>query len=81
MTPQSSLLNKIQHMSMSCDHLCKVGYITRGDNLSLIDRNFVFTGLNADSVHLFNFCPGCGQELNIETHQQFTEIVKFKENK
>jgi hypothetical protein len=81
MSTITTLLRKIQHTSIHCDDLCLIGYIKRGTELILINSSFVLTENNADSVSLFNFCPGCGQELNIETQQKFTEIVKFKENK
>lgn len=81
MKPTPSLLNRIHHMSMNCDHLCIIGYITMGNKSTLINSDFVFNGDNADFVSLFNFCPGCGQELNIETEQKFVEKITFKENK
>ncbi len=81
MKPTPSLLNKIQHMSMCCEHLCKIGFIINDGHIIFISSNFVFNGDNADSVTLFNFCPGCGQELNIETEQKFVEKITFNENK
>jgi len=43
--------------------------------------DYTFDGINAQKITLFNYCPLCGQELNIKTVVKQTPYITFEENK
>ena len=76
-----NLLSLVGYVDHHCEHECIIGALNEGNNNRLISKSFVFNGSNAEGISLFNFCPACGQELNIKATREFTEVVTFKENK
>lgn len=82
-----TLFQKIYHSDNQCEHCCVIGmkhYKKRVDQhytIPIYAHNVVNDQDDANMVEIFNFCPRCGQELNIETEIVKSETLKFKENK
>ncbi len=63
-------MRPVERVSKQCEHTCVVGQVTRKESgCHLIDyliKDYsVVTLYEGDSITLFNFCPCCGQELNL----------------
>lgn len=62
----------------SCECNCQIGYIEyRNITVNKIIPLFEmdrFRHFSFSHVHLFNFCPMCGQELNIDIKEKNNEL-------
>ena len=82
-----TLLQKIYHSDKQCEHYCVIGmkHYKKGTEqhytVPIYAHNVVNDQDDTHRIELFNFCPRCGQELNIETEIVKSETLKFKENK
>lgn len=82
-----NLLSKIDIPEKHCEHYCIIGLkhyrepIGRDYTILLYSCNTIHDQDDVNRIEIFNFCPRCGQELNIETEIEKHEILKFKENK
>lgn len=81
------ILSRVYKSDKQCEHFCVIGlkhYKKRVDQhytIPIYAHNVVNDHDDVHRVELFNFCPRCGQELNIETEVVKRETLKFKENK
>lgn len=55
----------MKKLDNQCEHRCIVGCYQFFDDSGLIYDGVKNIHVDAKSVTLFNFCPGCGQELDV----------------
>lgn len=68
---------QIENRENSCEHLCNIGF-NKTTGL-LITTECVLSAFDHDRIVLFNFCPFCGQELNVKVLE--TDIIRFRTKK
>jgi hypothetical protein len=74
---------KIGRMSKQCEHTCTIGKIDfyapeHGYDTELLLDGDVKPDFKEYTVVLFNFCPGCGQELYLEKEEKDGKIKFFR---
>lgn len=84
---KKSLKNKVILSDRHCEHLCVIGmkhYKPEDEQhytVPIYANNKVHESDKTHQIEIFNFCPRCGQELNIETKLEITTTLNFKEHK
>lgn len=75
---------EIKKLDIHCEHRCIVGHSVLNEPGSKNHMSLIYDGdrrLVDDSfqIILYNFCPGCGQELTLDFKNRQTEIsIRFK---
>jgi hypothetical protein len=81
------IFERVYHSDNKCEHYCIIGmkHYKKGTEqhyvVPIFSNNTINDQDDTHRIEIFNFCPCCGQELNIEPEIEKHEILKFKENK
>lgn len=73
-------MQKINKLDSQCEHECVIGTCHIDGERTILYNNQCISKTDDFNIFLFNFCPACGQELNLEKIEKQT-LVCFQKSR